>query len=51
LTEVVELNKLSFELLETLLVVRVTEDNDIIHVEEEDDPVVHIEAWKAMNRV
>jgi ribosome-binding ATPase YchF (GTP1/OBG family) len=42
---------LLFELLEILLVVRVIEDDDIVHVEEEDDPVVHPKAWKAMNRV
>jgi ribosome-binding ATPase YchF (GTP1/OBG family) len=44
LTEVVELNKLSFKLLEILLVVRVIENDDIVHVEEEDDPVVHLKA-------
>jgi ribosome-binding ATPase YchF (GTP1/OBG family) len=40
-----------FELLAILLVVRVIEDDDIVHVEEENNPVVHPEAWKAMNRV
>jgi hypothetical protein len=44
LAEVVELNKLSFELLEILLVVRVIEDDDIVHVEEEDNPVVYPKA-------
>jgi hypothetical protein len=44
LAEVVELNKLSFELLEILLVVRVIEDDDVVHVKEEDDPVVHPKA-------
>jgi hypothetical protein len=34
LAEVVELNKLSFEILEILLVVRVIEDDDIVHVED-----------------
>jgi hypothetical protein len=42
--EVVELNKLSFELLEILLVVRVIEDNNIVYVEEENNPIVYLEA-------
>jgi hypothetical protein len=29
----------------------VIEDDDIVHVEEEDDPVVYPKAWKAINRV
>jgi ribosome-binding ATPase YchF (GTP1/OBG family) len=51
LTEVVELNKLLFKLLEILLVVRVIEDNNIVHVEKEDNPVVYLKAWEALNRV
>jgi hypothetical protein len=44
LTEVVELNKLLFKLLEVFLVVRVIKDNNIVHVEEEDNPVVYLKA-------
>jgi hypothetical protein len=40
-----------FKLLKVLLVVGVIEDDDIVHVEEEDYPVVHPKAWEAMNRV
>jgi hypothetical protein len=43
LTEVVQLNKLSFELLEFLLVVRVIEDNNIVYVEEENNLIVYLE--------
>jgi hypothetical protein len=51
LTEVVELDKLLFKLLEILLVVRMIQDNDIVHVEEENDSVIHPKAWKALDRV
>jgi ribosome-binding ATPase YchF (GTP1/OBG family) len=33
-----------FKLLEVFLVVRVIKDDDIVHVEEEDDPVVYLKA-------
>jgi hypothetical protein len=51
LTEVVELDKLLFKLLKLILVIRVVKHDDIVHIEEEDDPVVRSEAWKALNRV
>ena len=40
-----------FKLLEILLIVRVIEDDDIVHVEEENDPAIHPKAWKALDRV
>jgi ribosome-binding ATPase YchF (GTP1/OBG family) len=40
-----------FKALKIVFVVRVIEDNDIVHVEEEHDPVVHLKAQKALNRV
>jgi DNA polymerase II large subunit len=44
LTEVVELNKLLFKLLEILLVVRMIQDNNIVYVEEENNSVIHLKA-------
>jgi hypothetical protein len=44
LIEVVELNKLLFKLLKILLVVRIVEDNNIVYVEEENNPIVYLEA-------
>jgi hypothetical protein len=43
LTEVVELDKLSFKLLKILLVVRVIEDNNIVYVEKENNLVIYLE--------
>jgi hypothetical protein len=51
LAEVIELNKFSFKALKIVFVVRVIEDNDIVHVEEEHNPVVYLKAQKALNRV
>jgi hypothetical protein len=51
LAQAIELNKLLFKLLEVFLVIRIVEDDDIVHVEEEDDPIVYLKAWKALNRV
>jgi hypothetical protein len=51
LAEVIELNKLSFKALKVLFVVRVIEDDNIVNVEEEHNPVVHPKARKALNRV
>jgi hypothetical protein len=44
LTEVVELDKLLFKLLEILLVVRMIQDNNIVYVEEENDSVIYPKA-------
>ena len=49
LTKVIELNKLLFKLLEVLLVVQVIQDDDIVHVEEENNPAIHPKAWKALD--
>jgi hypothetical protein len=40
-----------FKVLEILFVVRVIEDNNIVNVEEEYNPVVYLKAQKALNRV
>jgi hypothetical protein len=42
LAEVIELNKLLFKLLKILLLVRVIEDNNIVYVEEEDNPINYL---------
>jgi hypothetical protein len=42
LVEVIELNKLLFKLLKILLLVRVIEDNNIVYVEEEDNPINYL---------
>jgi hypothetical protein len=44
LAQAIELDKLLFELLEVFLIIRIVEDDDVIHVKEEDDPVVHPKA-------
>jgi hypothetical protein len=44
LAQAIELNKLLFKLLEVFLIIRIVEDDDIVHVEEEDNPVVYPEA-------
>jgi len=41
---VIELDKLLFKLLKILLVVRMIEDDDIIYVEEENNPFVYLKA-------
>jgi hypothetical protein len=51
LAEVIELNKLSFKALKIVFVVRVIEDDNIVYVEEEHNPVVYLKAQKALNRV
>jgi hypothetical protein len=33
------------------LIIRMVEDDDVVHIKEEDDPVVHPKAWEALNRV
>jgi ribosome-binding ATPase YchF (GTP1/OBG family) len=40
-----------FKFLEILLVVRVIEDDNVVHIEEENDPVVYPKAQKALDRV
>jgi hypothetical protein len=40
-----------FKSLEILLVVRVIEDDNIVYIEEYNDPAVHPKAWKALDRV
>jgi ribosome-binding ATPase YchF (GTP1/OBG family) len=40
-----------FKSLKILLVVRVIEDDNIVHIEEENDPIVHLKARKALDSV
>jgi ribosome-binding ATPase YchF (GTP1/OBG family) len=42
---------LLFKALKILFVVRVIEDNNIVNVEEEHNPVVYLKVQKALNRV
>jgi hypothetical protein len=51
LAQAIELNKLLFKLLEVFLIIRMVKDDDIVHVEEENNSLVHPKAWKAINRV
>lgn len=44
LTELIELDKLFFKLLEIVLVVRVIQDDDIVYIKEEDYPIIHLKA-------
>ena len=51
LSQAIEFDELSFKLLKVFLVVRMVEDDNVVHVEEEDDPTVHPKAWKALDRL
>jgi len=51
LAQAIKLDKLLFKLLEVFLIIRMVEDDNVVYIEEEDDPVVHLKAWKALNRV
>jgi hypothetical protein len=44
LAQAIELDKLLLKLLEVFQVIRMVENDDIIYIEEEDNPVIHPEA-------
>jgi hypothetical protein len=43
LVQAIELNKLLFKLLKVLLVVRIIENNNVIYIKEEDNPIIYVE--------
>jgi hypothetical protein len=44
LAQTIDLDKLLLKLLEVFQVIRMVENDDIIYIEEEDNPVIHPEA-------
>jgi hypothetical protein len=51
MAQAIGLDKLLFKLLKIFLAIRMVEDDHIIHIEEEDNPVVDPKAWETLNRV
>jgi hypothetical protein len=51
LTQAIELDKLLLKLLEVFQVINIIKNDDVIYIEEEDNPVIHPEAWEALCQI